>query len=154
MTDRPVVVWVDGDPAAQGSKRLVRTKAGRTIMLENSRKVKPWRAAVADAAREARCPCFMGDVAIYAVVRFVRPKSHYRKDGSIKAGHAARPGYADCDKLARAICDGLAGIAYPNDRQVAVLAIERVWAAAGTGPGAVIGIGPAPESGRFEYLHG
>ena len=153
MTDRPVVVWVDGDPAAQGSKRLVRTKGGRTLMLENSRKVKPWRAAIADAARSCNCPILMGDVAIYAVVRFVRPQSHYRKDGTIRVGLESRPGYADCDKLARAICDGLAGIAYHNDRQVAILAIERVWAAAGTGPGAVIGIGPAPAVGRFEYVH-
>jgi hypothetical protein len=152
MTE-PTVIWVDGDPAAQGSKKLVRLKTGRTIMLENSRKVKPWRAAVADAAREANCPMHMGDVAVYAVVRFVRPKSHYKADGTLRTGRQARPGYADCDKLARAICDGLAGIAYPNDRQVAILAIERVWANPGTGSGAIIQIGPAPAAGKFEYCH-
>ena len=39
MTASEYVVWVDGDPAAQGSKRLVRLKDGRSVMLENSKRV-------------------------------------------------------------------------------------------------------------------
>jgi hypothetical protein len=53
--------------------------------------------------------------------------------------------------LARAICDALAGIAYRNDRQVALLAVERVWASPGEGPGATIGIAPAPAAGVWTY---
>lgn len=133
----PVTFFVHGDPAAQGSKRLVRLRgSGRTIMLEQSRKVKPWRAAVAEAARAAGVQPFVGDVALVASVQFVRPAGQLRKDGTVKPFAPARPGYADCDKLARAICDGLAGVAYMNDRQVADLAIQRVWAPAGEGPGA------------------
>jgi crossover junction endodeoxyribonuclease RusA len=147
------VLWVDGDPAAQGSKRLVRLKDGRTVMLENSKRVKPWRAAVADAAREAGMKPTTVDVMIHARVRFVRPKKHFRKDGSVSPGAPARPGYADCDKLARAICDALAGIAYVNDRQVAALAVEREWAAEGTGSGATILIRPCPGKGGWGYHH-
>lgn len=45
---------VVGNPAPQGSKKAVgRTKAGRVILAESSKKVKPWRAAVAAAAIEA-----------------------------------------------------------------------------------------------------
>jgi Holliday junction resolvase RusA-like endonuclease len=152
MTASEYVVWVDGDPAAQGSKRLVRLKDGRSVMLENSKRVKPWRAAVADAAREQRVQPFQGDVIIHARVRFVRPQKHYRKDGSITLSALPRPGYADCDKLARAICDALAGIAYANDRQVAALAIEREWASAGSGPGACILIRPCPPKGGWNYI--
>jgi crossover junction endodeoxyribonuclease RusA len=139
----PVTFFVPGNAAAQGSKRLVRLRNGRTVMLEQSRKVKPWRAAVAAAAAEAGCKPLTGDVALVASVQFVRPVGQLRKDGTVKGSAPARPGYADCDKLARAICDGLAGIAYTNDRQVAELAIQRVWAPSGEGPGAWLTICPA-----------
>jgi Holliday junction resolvase RusA-like endonuclease len=138
----PRIFFVHGDPAAQGSKRLVRLRNGRTVMLEQSQKVKPWRSAIAARARESWSTPIVGDVEVAASVQFVRPASHYRKDGTIKPSAPARPGYADCDKLARAICDGLAGIAYANDRQVARLTVERVWAPPGEGPGAWLEIGP------------
>lgn len=146
------VVEVDGDPAAQGSKRLVRLKNGRSVMLEQSKRVKPWRAAVADAARAAGVQQQQGDVLVVARVRFVRPQSHYRADGTIRSSAPARPGYADCDKLARAIGDALAGIAYANDRQVAAMSIERVWADPGRGPGATITIQPCPPNGGWDYI--
>lgn len=135
---------VYGDPAAQGSKRLVRTRLGRTIMLENSMKVKPWRGAVAAAAREAQCPMYAGDIVIRCALLFVRPTSHFAKSGKLKSTAPSRPGYIDVDKGARAILDALAGIAYQNDRQVAMLTIQRLWAPPNTGAGAVIQIGQAP----------
>jgi Holliday junction resolvase RusA-like endonuclease len=140
----PFTLVVHGEPAAQGSKRLVRTRAGRTLMLENSAKVKPWRTAVAQAARVANCPLFGGDVAIHAVLLFVRPASHFGKAGQLRASAPERPGYIDVDKGARAILDALAGIAYQNDRQVAVLSIQRMWAEPGMGSGAWIEIAHAP----------
>ena len=141
----PVTFFVPGDPAAQGSKRLVRLRNGRTVMLEQSRKVKPWRAMIGECARAAGVEPLTADVRLDINVLFVRPASHYRKGalGLVKPSAPARPGYADCDKLARAICDGLAGVAYANDRQVAQLFIERSWAQAGGSPGAWITIGPA-----------
>lgn len=51
---------VYGTPAPQGSKRFVgRAKSGRGILLEMSKKVKPWRMCVYHAAliaREGRLP--------------------------------------------------------------------------------------------------
>lgn len=153
MKSATFTLYVEGDPAAQGSKRLVTLKTGRTIMLENSKKVKPWRTAVSEAATMQRCPMFEGDVALYARVRFCRPASHFRKDGQVKPKAAARPGKADCDKLIRAIGDALTGIAYHDDRQIAVLAIERIWAKPGQGSGAMIHLAPAPAHGTWVYEH-
>jgi|LakMenEpi03Aug12_release.lakeMendotaPanAssembly.Ray.scaffolds.fasta_scaffold311522_2 crossover junction endodeoxyribonuclease RusA len=150
---RGVTIYVSGDPAAQGSKRLVSTKSGRTIMLESSKRLRPWRSAVADAAREFRCPTFEGDVAMRVRVRFVRPQSHFRKDGTLRASAAARPGKADCDKLLRGICDALTGIAYHDDRQVASVAIERVWCSVGQESGATIHVCPCPADGGWVYEH-
>lgn len=134
---------VHGDPAAQGSKRIVRLRSGKSVMIEQSTKVRPWRAAVAEAAQEARCGVLEGDVSIRAVVFFVRPSSHFSAKGTLKPSSPIRPGYIDVDKAARAILDALAGVAYHNDRQVAVLTIERMWAPDGMGAGAVIQITPS-----------
>lgn len=135
---------VHGDPAAQGSKRIVRLRSGKSVMIEQSTKVRPWRAAVAEAAQEARCAVREGDVSIRAVVFFVRPAGHFGTKGQLKSSSPIRPGYIDVDKAARAILDALAGVAYHNDRQVAALSIERMWAPDGMGAGAVIQITAAP----------
>lgn len=142
---------VVGDPAAQGSKRLVRTKAGRTIMLENSKKVRPWRTAVAEAAVASNVRVREGDVELVAVVRFVRPLSHFRTNGEVKPSAALRPGRSDSDKLLRAILDALTGVAYHDDRQVACVAIERVWCGQGEAPGATISIRGCDAAGRWSY---
>ena len=42
--------FVEGIPASQGSKRHV----GRGILIESSKRVKPWRSDVRIAAQEAR----------------------------------------------------------------------------------------------------
>jgi len=118
---------VRGTPATQGSKSLVRTRRGRTFMIESSRRVKPWRSLVASAASASGVRRIDGPVRLDICVTWARPASHLRADGSVKASAPRIPGYGDCDKLARAICDALAGLAYHNDRQVSDLRIRREW---------------------------
>lgn len=150
-------VVVSGIPAAQGSKRLVRLKNGRTVMLENSKRVKPWRDRVASAARAVILRPLEGDVQVTATVLFPRPKAHFRKDRGLRPNLPPRPGRADVDKLARAILDALTGVAYADDRQVAALAIQRCWsdsipAKPGDGEGtAIICIEPVPRQGIWTY---
>lgn len=146
-------IFVIGDPAAQGSKRMVRLKNGRTVLLEQSKKVKPWREAVAVQAAKQKCPVYVGDVAMYAIVRFARPANQFKANKELKASAPARPGKLDCDKIARSICDALTGIAYADDRQVAVLAIQRVWCNQGELPGATIFLSNAPAEGRVIFEH-
>lgn len=144
---------VNGDPAAQGSKRLIRTRRGRTVMLEQSRKVHPWRSVVAAEARRIGGRMMDGDIAMVVQFRFVRPRSHFKKDGLLRSSAPARPGYADCDKLARAVCDALTGICYRDDRQVTAIAVERIWAKDGEGPGADITMCQCPAQGKWVYSH-
>lgn len=132
--------FAHGVPAPQGSKRLVRLRTGRVMMLEDSKRVMPWRAVVAAAAAAARIPLFESDVEVSISARWVRPVTHLNKDGSVRRSSPPRPGYADCDKLARAVCDALAGIAYRNDRQVVRLHVERRWCESGEAPGAAISV--------------
>lgn len=51
-----IEITVYGNPAPQGSKRFVGMKAGKGIMIESSKAVKPWREAVKYAALEALEP--------------------------------------------------------------------------------------------------
>lgn len=131
--------FVEGRPAPQGSKRLVRVRGGtRTLMLESSRHVKPWRETIGAVARMKGVPCLASDVEVNIVVRYEHPAAHYRANGELRGNTPPRPRYADCDKLCRAVCDALTGIAYRDDRQVAVLSIQRVWCRRGDPMGAYI----------------
>jgi len=49
-----IMLTVYGQPAPQGSKRFVGIKGGRGMMIESSKKVRPWRQDVKRAAEEAR----------------------------------------------------------------------------------------------------
>lgn len=100
--DRPgdgVAFRVNGDPAPQGSKRAFVVN-GRAVLTESSTKVKPWRAAVVDAAVDAmngRAP-LTGPVTVMVSFRLAKPKSVKRDLPSV------RP---DLDKLARSTMDAL-----------------------------------------------
>ena len=72
-----IFIPVIGMPAPQGSKRHV----GHGIMIENSKRVKPWRQDVREAALEH----YHGEIIDQAVeveiiFSFARPKSHYRSE--------------------------------------------------------------------------
>lgn len=143
---RSVTLHVRGTPAGQGSKRLVRSRRGKTIMLEDSHRTKPWRAVVRAAAVDAdlRMIAAEVDVEVSIVIVWARPASHYRRDGSLRDGLPARPRRLDVDKAARAILDALKGVAYADDRQVCPLHVDRRWADMPENEGASICIGYAP----------
>ncbi len=69
---------VTGNPAPQGSKKFVgTTKTGRGLMVESSKKVKPWRMdvkAAAEAAREAHAGMAPLDGPLVVTMVFTLPK--------------------------------------------------------------------------------
>lgn len=132
-------IVVHGVPAPQGSKRHV----GNGVMIESSKKVRPWRQDVKYAALQAiedGAATFPdGGVLIGVAFRLHRPKSHYRSGRHahlLRPSAPARPSTKpDIDKLARSTLDALgeAGV-WKDDAQVVSL-----WAAKEYGtPGATI----------------
>lgn len=131
MKARTVLTFaVEGvTPVPQGSKsaKLIPapgTKHGVRAVLydDNDKLLRPYRKAVAEAARAAwggREP-LEGPVALVGEFRFVRPKSVRRAHMTVKP---------DKDKLERAICDALteAGV-WRGDQQVVVSRTEKVYA--------------------------
>jgi len=127
-----IAIFVPGVPRPQGSKRIVGGVTSRARMVESSGEpLKNWRAAVTWAAREAyRGPAIETGVALTCVFRFPRPKSHLRRDGSLRDAapreHTQKP---DLGKLIRAVEDSLtdAGIWRDDSLVCEYRGCEKKW---------------------------
>ena len=129
--------FVSGLPAPQGSKRHV----GGGVLVESSKKVKPWRQAVA-AAASAEGIRITGPVHVFLGFWFVRPQSHYRTGRNahmLREDAPLRPtsrAHGDLDKLARSTLDGLvAGGLISDDDYVVDLLAQKHY---GAEPGAQV----------------
>lgn len=127
-----VAFRVDGIPAPQGSKRAF-VVAGRPVLVEASKNVKPWRDAVRREAVDAmngRAP-FQGPMVVPVTFRMPRPKTVKRLYPS------TRP---DLDKILRATCDALSKVVYVDDGQIVQFDVIKTY---GT-PGADITVEEVP----------
>lgn len=144
---------VNGMPGAQGSKKHV----GNGVMIESSKKVKPWRSDVKAAAEHATGAVghfdpwtpHTGPVHASLTFRFARPKSHYRTGRNAHLLRDNAPAYptsralGDVDKLERSTFDALtaAGVIADDSLIVRVIA-DKVWCEPGETPGATILVRP------------
>lgn len=111
--------FVEGDPAPQGSKNGF-VKNGRVVMVESSKKVKPWREAVAWQTKAKVNEPMTSPVEIALVFHLPRPKSVTRKWPSVKP---------DLDKLIRSTFDGLTtGGLYTDDALVIAVSASKQYA--------------------------
>ncbi len=127
-------IRVIGTPAPQGSKRHV----GKGIMVESSKKVRPWREAVANAAVDQVPESLRGmDGPLTLLVTFVMPRLG---DSASRKRVAMGPiGPPDLSKLVRSTEDALttAGI-WRDDARVVWTLAEKRYAFPGEPTGAYI----------------
>ena len=125
---------VAGFPAPQGSKNAYR-RGNKVVLVESSKKVKPWRAAVAQAATIAylRTEPIDGPVAVEIEFHLPRPKSLPKR----VIWMVKKP---DLDKLIRSTLDALSGIAYIDDNRVTRIVADKHYAASPEDAGAHITI--------------
>lgn len=136
---------VFGLPAPQGSKRSL----GNGIMIESSKKVRPWRTDVQQASRVA----YQGKpidepVGIEVDFYFPRPKGHYRTGKYSGLLKPSAPTWAvahtngDLDKLLRSTCDALSfssgGCIIRDDSLVGAIKATKRYADDDARPGAAI----------------
>lgn len=130
--------FVPGHPAPQGSKQaFVRGK--RAVLVEVSKRVKPWREAVQDAAITHGCQPLDGPVSVKLTFLMPRPKAMPK---SAPLTMCARP---DLDKLARAVLDGITGVCFEDDSQVTRLLVVKRRAGTAEEPGVMIHVEPGEE---------
>lgn len=143
-----MTIKVYGLPAPKGSKRFVgMSKAGRGILVESSKREKPWAEAVKWAARELMaslypdvgCIGFPGPVDVEMIFTMPKPKS------APKTRRTLPDRKPDIDKLVRSTSDALtAAGAYEDDARIVKLVARKVFPSEGVDalhvPGAVIRI--------------
>jgi Holliday junction resolvase RusA-like endonuclease len=111
--------FIPGEPAPQGSKNGF-VKNGRVVMVESSKKVKPWRESVALHTRDKISEPMNCPVEIALVFHLPRPKTVTRKWPAVKP---------DLDKLIRSTFDGLTtGGLYTDDALVIAVSASKQYA--------------------------
>ena len=142
---------VFGLPGPQGSKRHL----GNGIMVESSKKVRPWRQDVMVAAERAyKGAVITNPVRLEIDFFFARPKSHYRTgkySDQLKPNapiYAFSHGQGDLSKLIRASEDALSfvtgGCIIRDDCLVVSIASSKQYANLLTPPGAAIKVVELP----------
>lgn len=130
--------FVPGIAAPQGSKNAYR-RGQKIVLVESSKKVKPWRDTVSQVARfVCKQPI---DGAVTVVVHFVMPRTKAMRNKPAPP-MVQKP---DLDKMLRAVNDALTGIAYADDSQIVRLTGSKRRAAPGEQTGAHITITPFME---------
>jgi crossover junction endodeoxyribonuclease RusA len=123
---RSLVITVYGRPAPQGSKAVVgRDKKGRAILVESSKKVKPWREDVKAAALVAMGSPgngISGPVKVQMIFTMAKPKS------APKRRRTWPDKYPDLSKLVRSTEDALTDVgAWEDDARVIELRTAKVF---------------------------
>ena len=149
-TERAWRFEVIGRPEPQGSKKgFVHPRIpGRVILVDdNAKKLKPWREQVTLTAKACRPRGWKPiDGPVFQALVFVlkRPKGHYLADGRTLSTRATRypDTQPDSDKLERAICDSLQGVAYVNDSRIVTRVNVERWAEIGEAERVIIEVVP------------
>jgi crossover junction endodeoxyribonuclease RusA len=107
-------------------------------MVESSKRLPAWRTLVTDEAWAARAgtPAILGPVRLVVTFGFRRPKSHFRRDGSLMPAAPAYPtgrNIGDLSKHIRAVEDALtdAGVWHDDDQVVGIVSDKEWWDDAG-----------------------
>lgn len=138
--------FVEGTPAPQGSKSGF-IRGGRVVLVESSKKVKPWREAVGAKARE-EAEKIEGAVELRVLFIMPRPKSMSISRPTPPC--IKRTG--DLDKLIRSTNDALTELAFNDDSNVVLIKAGKVTAESDEIPGAYIEVVPVQSGNDHRKL--
>lgn len=121
---------VPGDPVPQPRPRITTRGRHGHAYTPASHPIHAYRAAIAEAAREAGAtPTDTAPITLIVDLVFARPKSHFRKSG-LKADAPKLP-RADCSNVLKGLEDALNGVAWVDDTQVGRVVVEKTWGSEG-----------------------
>lgn len=149
-----ITFFAPGIPRPKGSKRMVRLRNGRTVLIEDSKAEGPWRTSVSGAAHAAmhqgRERFEARPLGLLLEFIFPRPKSHFTSKGLRPTAPRFHTGKPDCSKLVRSVEDALNGIVWDDDSRVAVLIASKVYASEGESPGVHVRVNLAAKEERAQ----
>jgi len=151
MTLRFTVV---GTPAPQGSKKGFVVN-GRAVVVEDSKKTKPWRQDVQAAAIAAVAgrPPLEGPLEVTLLFRMPRPGYHFGTGRNAGVLKPTAPTYVDkkpdADKLTRALFDSLTRVVWRDDAQVAVYTVGQEYATHPALPGVDVTVSVLQDRGAL-----
>ena len=118
---------IPGEPRGKGRPRFSASRAG-FVRVRTDDKTAAYENLVKLAARQAGAQPIDGPLAVQITAYFVPAQSWSKKRrAAALAGHEA-PGRFDVDNIAKAVLDGLNGIAFADDKQVVALMICKRFA--------------------------
>lgn len=122
-----ITFTIPGEPIAKGRPRL--TTVNGFARAYTPKKTANYEGLVALAAQGANCPMFEGAVRVSIAAYWACPKSRERKNNPrTQEWKVTKP---DGDNIAKSVTDGLNGIAWLDDSQVASLTVTKAVAAQG-----------------------
>lgn len=118
-------VVVPGQPIAKGRPRMAVIRGH--AMAYTPAKTVAYEGLIARAGHDAmgEDPLLEGPLAVTVFAHFQRPKSWSRKKAEETIYHTSRP---DADNIAKAAGDGLNGIVWRDDSQLASMQIVKLYA--------------------------
>jgi len=124
--------FVEGTPKPQNRPRTFQRKDGRTVTWASTDRVRAWRDCIhLVAQRHSPKVPWDGPVWVRLEFNFSRPKSHYKKDGTLSAEGRRRPcpmgGVGDWDNLGKAVTDAIEGTFWHNDNQVVSCDVRKKY---------------------------
>jgi len=120
---------VPGEPVPQPRARVSTRGGFARAYVPRQHPVHAYRDVIAITAKAAGATVTDEAVSVTISATFGRPKSH-RNKGGLKKSAPLMP-REDVDNLAKAVLDGLTGVAWHDDKQVASLHIVKRYGTAG-----------------------
>lgn len=123
---------VVGRLATKGStSSFVSKRTGRVVTHSANKNLAAWEMLIRATALKAKgSKRFEGPVFVRMMFHLKRPKSHYGARGELVQDaplFCIPKRRYDLDKLVRAVLDGMDGVAYGDDSQVARIEAAKVW---------------------------
>lgn len=121
---------IPGTPVAKARPRV--TTVNGFARAYTPTKTTNYESLVAISAQSAGCPMFDGAVCVEVLAYWPCPES--RKTKRVPRPEEWKTTKPDVDNIAKGICDGLNGVAWADDKQVAWLTVKKLTAAQGDKP--------------------
>ena len=125
--EHPTIFRVAGRPRGKGRPRF--RNAGRFTQVYTPSETKAYEKEIADEYLRAGGGMLEGPVWVTVMMCFQIPRTATKKDQEAMQSHDIVPNCRpDVDNVLKAVLDGLNGVAYHDDTQVAVVLCQRCYA--------------------------